>query len=159
MLRAKAEITFNADGKDYINHILRPVFKLGDELYSGQIESNHENFYRGQPYIVNIAFFLVYDEAYIYLEPIIKDGMIAPMQAGSKVIGTSRLWDFEYEPRKLPPREPSRKPRVLQVIYSRSEELEDAQTDIDDSLSVAEPVADFQPSSDSSQAQNDIGAS
>jgi len=96
MLLAQGEITFFSGDKINKKYPLRPVFKLGDGLYSGQIISDIEMFHRNNAYTVLIAFFLVIDEAYSDLKPIIKEDMIAPIQEGSRVIGTSRLWDFDY---------------------------------------------------------------
>ena len=97
MLKAKGEIMFTVDGKNYISDQLRPAFMFAEGLlFSGNIFSNDDMYYHGQAYHVDIEFFTVNDEAYSWLKPILKDDMSMPMCAGRKILGISKLRDFEY---------------------------------------------------------------
>jgi hypothetical protein len=97
MLRAKGEITFTLDGKNYTADQLRPAFMFTEDLlFTGGIESDTDMYYQGKTYVVSIEFFTVEDEAYSALKPILKDNMDLAICSGKRVLGRARLRDFEY---------------------------------------------------------------
>ena len=97
MLRAKGEITFTLDGKNYTADQLRPAFMFTEDLlFTGGIKSDADMYYQGKTYVVSIEFFTVEDEAYSALKPILKDNMDLAICSGKRVLGRARLRDFEY---------------------------------------------------------------
>ena len=97
MLKAKGEITFTLDGKNYTADQLRPAFMFAEGLlFTGGIESEADMYYQGQKYDVNIEFFTIEDEAYSQLRPILRDNMDLAICSGRRILGKAKLWDFEY---------------------------------------------------------------
>ena len=98
MLRAKAEIQFTLEGKNYMpdNHF-RVAFNFGEGLiFSGTIRSNHLEYIQGEKYLTDVEFFTVEDEAFSVLKPILKDYMDLAICSGSRILGKAKLHDFEY---------------------------------------------------------------
>jgi len=97
MLKAKGEIMFTLDGKNYTADQLRPAFMFSEELlFTGGIKSDTDMYYQGQSYDVNIEFFTVEDKAYSVLKPILKDDMDLVICSGKRILGIAKLRDFEY---------------------------------------------------------------
>ena len=98
MLKAKAEITFTLHDQNYEGgKHFRPVFRFTDGLlFSGTVISDHTEFLYNQPYIVDLEFFTIGDEAYSALRPLMSVGMGLTIQAGSRIIGIASLLDFSY---------------------------------------------------------------
>jgi len=98
MLRAKGEIVFTLEGKNYTADQLRPAFMFAEGLlFTGGILSDAETYYQGQTYNVNIDFYTIEDEAYSLLKPLIKDYMDVAICSGKRVLGKATLHDFTYE--------------------------------------------------------------
>ena len=99
MLRAKAEIRFTLEGKNYVpDDQFRIAFNFGDGLiFSGTIRSNHAEYLQGEKYLTNVEFFTVEDEAYTALEPILIKGKTVSLCAGKRILGVAVLQDFVYE--------------------------------------------------------------
>ena len=99
MLKAKAEIMFTLEGKNYSGNLkLQPVFNFGkDLLFSGTIVSDHDEYRCKEKYAVDIEFFTIYGEAYEAVKPLLKPDMGLVMQAGRRVLGVSKLLDYVYE--------------------------------------------------------------
>jgi hypothetical protein len=101
MLKAKANIQFTLENKDYDAHDRFWVaFKLGEDLlFSGAIKSSHSEYKYNTPYNVDVEFFTIdNDEAYELVTPSLKEGMNAVMCAGRRIIGQSTLTNLEYAP-------------------------------------------------------------
>ena len=97
MLKAKGEIMFTLDGKNYTADQLRPAFMFSEGLlFTGGIKSDADMYYQGKTYDVNVEFFTVEDEAYSILKPILKDCMDLAICSGSRILGKAKLRDFEY---------------------------------------------------------------
>jgi len=97
VLKAKGEIIFTLEGKNYTSSQLRPAFMFSENLlFTGGITGNADMYYQGQTYDVNIEFFTVEDEAYTALKPILKDNMDLAICSGKRILGTAKLRDFEY---------------------------------------------------------------
>jgi len=99
MLKAKAEIKFTLQGKNYAGgKHFRPVFRFSDGLlFSGTVVSDNDEYIYNKIYNVGIDFFTVKDEAFTALQPFLKQDMGVTVQAGSKIIGIATLKDFVYE--------------------------------------------------------------
>ena len=99
MLRAKGEIQFTIEGKNYeASNQFRIAFKFGDGLlFSGAIISSEKEYLQGHIYNVDIEFFTIEDEAYNAIKPSLGDQLDSVMCAGRKILGIARLWDFEYK--------------------------------------------------------------
>jgi hypothetical protein len=76
MLRAKAEIQFTLEGKNYVpDNYFRIAFNFGEGMiFSGTIRSNHTEFIQGEKYLTDVEFFTVEDEAYVALQPLLSKG-------------------------------------------------------------------------------------
>ena len=97
MLKAKGEITFTLDGKNYSADQLRLAFMFAEGLlFTGGINSSADMYYQGQTYSVNIEFFTVEDVAYSALKPILKENMDLAICSGKRILGKAKLRDFEY---------------------------------------------------------------
>ena len=97
MLKAKGEIVFTLDGKNYTADQLRPAFMFAEGLlFTGGIKSDADMYYQGQTYDVNIEFFTIEDEAYSVLKPILKEDMDLAICSGRRILGKAKLRDFEY---------------------------------------------------------------
>ena len=97
MLKAKGEITFTLEGKNYTADQLRPAFMFAENLlFTGGITSDADMYLQGQTYNVNVEFFTVEDEAYSTLKPILKEDMDLTICSGKRVLGIAKLRDFEY---------------------------------------------------------------
>ena len=98
MLRAKAEIQFTLEGRNYRgSKHFRPVFKFGDGLlFSGTIVSEITEYVHNRSYTVDIEFFTVEDEAYNALQSVLLPGMGLTIQEGSRITGIATLLDFSY---------------------------------------------------------------
>ena len=99
MLKAKAEIMFTLEGRNYSGNIhLRPAFSFGGGLlFSGAINSEHDEYLQGQPYLVDINFFTIEDEAYEAVKPLLKPELGLTIQEGKRILGVAKLLDFIYE--------------------------------------------------------------
>ena len=98
MLNAKAEIRFTLQGQNYEGgKHFRPVFRFADGLlFSGTVISDHKEFVSNQPYIVDLEFFTVGEEAYDAIGPLLSEGMGLIIQAGSRIIGIAKLMEYSY---------------------------------------------------------------
>ena len=97
MLKAKGEITFTLDGKNYTADQLRPAFMFAEDLlFTGGIKSDADMYYQGETYVVNIEFYTVEDEAYSVLKPILRENMDLAICSGKRVLGKAKLREFEY---------------------------------------------------------------
>jgi len=97
MLKAKGEIMFTLDGKNYTADQLRPAFMFAEGLlFTGGIKSDNEMYYQGQTYNVDIEFYTIEDEAYSTLKPLLKDIMDLAVCSGKRILGKAKLWDFNY---------------------------------------------------------------
>jgi len=98
MLKAKAEIQFTLQGREYRGgKHFRPVFKFGDGLlFSGTVVSDNNEFVHNRTYTVDIEFFTVEDEAYNALKSVLQPGMGLTIQEGSRITGIATLLDFSY---------------------------------------------------------------
>ena len=98
MLRAKAEIRFTLQGRDYCGgKHFRPVFKFGEGLlFSGTVVSENSEYINNREYTVDIEFFTVEDEAYNVLRSVLHPGMGLTIQEGSRITGIATLLDFSY---------------------------------------------------------------
>ena len=98
MLRAKAEIMFTLQGRNYLGgKHFRPVFKFGDGLlFSGTVISDNDEYVHDKEYTVEIEFFTVEDEAYSALKSILRPGIGLTIQEGSRITGIATLLDFSY---------------------------------------------------------------
>jgi len=98
MLRAKAEIQFTLEGKNYVpDDQFRIAFNFGDGLiFSGTIRSNHSEYLQGERYLTDVEFFTVEDEAYAALQPVLKKGKSLSLCAGKRMLGVAVLQDFSY---------------------------------------------------------------
>ena len=97
MLKAKGEIMFTLDGKNYTADQLRPAFMFSEDLlFTGGIKSDADMYYHGKTYDVNVEFFTVEDEAYNVLKPILRDYMDLAICSGNRFLGKAKLRDFEY---------------------------------------------------------------
>ena len=98
MLRAKAEIQFTLEGKNYIpDDQFRIAFSFGNGLiFSGTIRSDHTEYLQGEKYMTDIEFFTVEDEAYAALQPVLKKGKILSLCAGKRILGMATLQDYTY---------------------------------------------------------------
>ena len=99
MLKAKAEIQFTLENRNFNNRYFRPIFNFGNGLmFTGFLKSDHNKYLYNQTYTVNIDFFTIKDEAYTAVKPLLKNGMDMAIQEGaSKIVGIAKVWDFEYE--------------------------------------------------------------
>ena len=100
MLKAKANIRFTLENKDYDAHDRFWVaFKLGEDLlFSGAIKSAYPEYKYDTPYDVDVEFFTIDGEAYELVTPSLSEGMSAVMCAGRRIIGQSILTNIEYIP-------------------------------------------------------------
>jgi hypothetical protein len=98
MLKAKAEITFTLEGRDYSGKIhLRPVFRFAEGLlFSGAITSGYDEYLHGKKYIVDINFFTIEHEAYEAVKPLLEPDMGLTIHEGKRIIGIAKLLDFEF---------------------------------------------------------------
>ena len=97
MLKAKGEIVFTLDGKNYTADQLRPAFMFKEGLlFTGGIISDADMYHQGRVYDVSIEFFTIEDEAYSALKPILIDNMDLAICSGKKILGKAKLRDFEY---------------------------------------------------------------
>ena len=99
MLKAKAEIVFTLEGRNYSGkNVLRPAFNFGEDLlFSGQIKGDTDKYLYNQEYDVDIDFFTIEGEAYEAVQPLLKVDMDLAIQEGSRIIGLAKLVDFAYE--------------------------------------------------------------
>ena len=99
MLKAKAEIMFTLENKNYLNNTkLQPVFNFGEGLlFSGTIRSDDKEYFYKQKYEVDIDFFTIYGEAFEAVRPTLKPDMGLTMQAGKRILGMAKLIDYKYE--------------------------------------------------------------
>jgi hypothetical protein len=99
MLKAKAEIMFTLENKNYLNNSkLQPVFNFGkDLLFSGTIKSDDKEYLYRKKYEVDIDFFTIYGEAYDAVKPALKPDMGLTIQAGKRILGIAKLIDYKYE--------------------------------------------------------------
>jgi hypothetical protein len=102
MLKAKAEIMFTLENKNYSGKLrLQPVFNFGEDLlFSGTIKSDNDMYFCKQKYIVDIEFFTIYGEAYEAVKKSLKPNMNLAIQAGRRILGIARVSDFVYEESK-----------------------------------------------------------
>ena len=98
MLRAKAEIQFTLQGRDYLGgKNFRPVFKFGDGLlFSGTVVSENDEYIHNKEYTVDIEFFTVEHEAYNALQSVLRPGMGLTIQEGARITGVATLLDYSY---------------------------------------------------------------
>ena len=98
MLRAKAEIQFTLEGKNYIpDDQFRIAFNFGDGLiFSGTIRSDHTEYVQGKKYLTDVEFFTIEDEAYVALQPVLKKGKTLSLCAGKRMLGLAVLHDYSY---------------------------------------------------------------
>ena len=98
MLKAKAEIQFTLQGRNYLGgKHFRPVFNFGDGLlFSGTVVSENNEYVHNRTYSVDIEFFTVEDEAYNALQSVLRPGMGLTIQEGSRITGIATLLDFSY---------------------------------------------------------------
>jgi len=97
MLKAKGEVIFTLEGKNYTADQLRPAFMFAEGLlFTGGIKSDADMFYHGQTYNVDVDFYTVEEEAYSILQPIIKDFMDLTICSGKRILGKAKLHDFRY---------------------------------------------------------------
>jgi len=99
MLKAKGEIQFTIEGKNYeASNQFRIAFMFGEGLlFSGAIISNEKEYIQGQTYNVDVEFFTIEDEAYNAIKSTLGDVLDSVMCAGKKILGIAKLWDFEYK--------------------------------------------------------------
>jgi len=98
MLKAKGEVTFTLEGKNYIADQLRPAFMFAEGLlFTGGIKSDVDMYYQGHTYNVDVDFYTVEDKAYSILKPIIKDFMDIAICSGKRILGKAKLHGFTYE--------------------------------------------------------------
>ena len=98
MLKAKGEVIFTLEGKNYTSDQLRPAFMFAEGLmFTGGIKSDVDMYYHGQTYNVDIDFYTVEDEAYSMLKPLIKDYMDIIICSGKRVLGKAKLHNFVYD--------------------------------------------------------------
>jgi len=97
MLRAKGEITFTLDGKNYTAEQLRPAFMFAEDLlFTGGIKSSEDTYYQGQTYNVDVEFYTIEDNAFSILKPILKENMELAICSGRRILGIAKLRDFQY---------------------------------------------------------------
>jgi len=97
MLKAKGEIVFTLENKNYTADQLRPAFMFAEGLlFTGGIKSNNDMYYQGQTYDVDVEFYTVENEAYTILKPLLKDFMELVICSGKRVLGKAVLHDFIY---------------------------------------------------------------
>ena len=98
MLKAKAEIKFTLQGQNYVGgKHFRPVFRFADGLlFSGTVVSENAEYVYDRPYLVDLEFFTIDDEAFAAIQPIISTGMGLTIQAGARIIGIATLLEFTY---------------------------------------------------------------
>ena len=99
MLRAKAEVMFTIEGRNYTgNSILRPAFKFSDGLsFSGDIISEHDEYFFNESYIVNIDFFTIEDEAFSALQSVLTKDMRLTIHEGRRILGFAKLLGYTYD--------------------------------------------------------------
>jgi len=98
MLKAKGEVIFTLEGKNYTADQLRPAFMFAEGLlFTGGIKSDVDMYYQGQTYNVDVDFYTIEDEAYSILKPLLKDVMDLVICSGKRVLGKATLRNFEYE--------------------------------------------------------------
>jgi hypothetical protein len=99
MLTANAAIKFTLENKSYSVKPLRVAFNFGQGLlFTGEINSEHNEYEYNETYGVNIDFFTIEDDAYAALRPVLEPSMGVVMQAGSRILGTAELSNFVYNP-------------------------------------------------------------
>jgi len=97
MLKAKGEVIFTLEGKNYTADQLRPAFMFAEGLlFTGGIKSDVDMYYQGQTYKVDVDFYTVEDEAYSILKPLIKEFMELAICSGKRILGKATLHDFTY---------------------------------------------------------------
>ena len=97
MLKAKGEIVFTLDGKNYTADQLCPAFMFAEGLlFTGGIKGDTDMYYQGETYDVNVEFFTVEDEAYSALKPFLSENMDLAICSGKRVLGIAKLREFEY---------------------------------------------------------------
>jgi hypothetical protein len=109
MLKAKAEIQFTIDGRKFDKKYFRPTFNFGNNLlFSGNLISDDDIYLQNHPYIVEIDFFTVEDDAYRAINPVLKPGMYLAIQEGAhKIVGIAKLLEYRYEPETSAVAEPT----------------------------------------------------
>ena len=114
MLKAKAEIQFTIDGRVFNKKYFRPTFNFGNNLlFSGNLISDEDVYLHNQPYIVDIDFFTIEDEAFNALSSVLKSGMDFAIQEGArKIVGIAKLLDYQYESARLKTR---KKPTIASI--------------------------------------------
>jgi len=97
MLKAKGEIVFTLEDKNYVADQLRPAFMFAEGLlFTGGIKSDNDMYYHGQKYNVDVEFYTVEKEAYSILKPLLGDFMDLPVCSGKRILGKATLRDFIY---------------------------------------------------------------
>ena len=99
MLKAKAEIQFTLENRNFNRQYFRPVFNFGNGLlFTGHLKSDHDKYLYNQIYTVDIDFFTIEDEAYNAVRPLLRNDMDMAIQEGAnKIVGIAKVWDFLYE--------------------------------------------------------------
>ena len=98
MMTANATIKFTLENKSYSVKPLRVTFNFGPGLlFTGEIISDHAVYSYNETYGVNVDFFTVEDDAYAALQAVLMPEMGIIMQAGSRILGTAELSNFEYK--------------------------------------------------------------
>ena len=100
MLKARAEIMFTLEGRNYAveNRVFQPPFNFGkDLLFTGTIKSGHKEYLYNHEYETDIEFFTIENEAYSAVQPLLRQGMDLAIQEGKRIIGIAKLLDFVYE--------------------------------------------------------------
>ena len=98
MLRAKAEIQFTLEGKNYVpDNQFRIAFNFGGGLiFSGTIRSDHTEYLQGEKYLTDVEFFTIEEEAYAALQPVLQKGKTLSLCAGRRILGIAVLQDYTY---------------------------------------------------------------
>ena len=103
MLKAKAEIQFTIDGREFNKKYFRPTFNFGNDLlFSGNLISDEDVYLHNHRYTVEIDFFTIEDDAFNVVSPFLKYGMDIAIQEGArKIVGIAKLLDYRYEPARV----------------------------------------------------------
>ena len=101
MLKAKAEIQFTLEGRNFRGGnkgTFRPIFNFGkDYLFTGAVKSPNEIYLYNKIYEVDIDFFTITDEALDTVRPLLKKDMdMAVQESSTKIIGIAKITDFIY---------------------------------------------------------------
>ena len=98
MLTASATIKFTLENKNYNVKPFRVAFNFGEGLlFTGEIISDHDVYSYNKPYNVNVDFFTIEDDSYSALKHVLLPNMGVVMQAGSQILGTADLSNFNYK--------------------------------------------------------------